>query len=170
MSDKLLLKDEIESFLYREADYCDNWELQQWIDLWADGEILYQVGPLATPDAEQLDPKDILYLINDNRFRLEQRVIRMLKPTAHAEWPVRSRLRHTYSNFRDIKQDTDSISLKVNMLVARTREDTRGVAMIPGYIKLKLERQNDGELKLREKRIFVDLHVLSKPGTMSIII
>ena len=163
------LKDEIETLLYREADCADAWELNAWLDLWADGEVMYEVGPLDTPNAENLSHNDILYLISDNRFRLEQRVIRMGKATAHAEYPVRSRIRHHYSHLRDIKVAGDDVTCKVNMLVTRTRRDTEGVAVIPGSVLFKLSRQS-GILKIREKRVFLDLHVLSKPGTMSIIV
>ncbi len=163
------LKEQIEELIYREADHADGWELTQWLAMWADGEVLYEVGPLDTPNAESMSHNDILYLLSDNRFRLEQRVIRMGKATAHAEYPVRSRIRHNYSHLRNIKTDGEAITFKVNMVVTRTRRDTEGVAVIPGYVLFKLAQQG-GSLKIREKRVFLDLHVLSKPGTMSIII
>lgn len=163
------LKEEIETLLYAEADHADAWTLKDWLGLWAEGEVLYEVGPLDTPNAETLSHNDILYLVSDNRFRLEQRVIRMGKATAHAEYPVRSRIRHSYSHLRNIAVNGDDVSCKVNMIVTRTRRDTEGVAVIPGSVLFKLVRQG-GALKIREKRVFLDLHVLSKPGTMSIII
>lgn len=169
MSTSAQLKQEIEELIYREADYCDAWQLTNWMDLWAEGEVIYEVGPLDTPDAEELSARDILYLVSDNRFRLEQRVIRMGKSTAHAEWPVRSRLRHLYSNLRNIEEQDGEISLRVNMMVTRTRRDTDGVSVLPGYVLFKLVRQGE-ELKIREKRVFLDLHKLSNPGTMSILI
>lgn len=169
MNQTLLLKDEIETFLYREADYCDNWQLNDWLRLWADGEVLYEVGPLDKSQGDQLSPRDVLFLVSDNRFRLEQRVLRMGKNTAHAEYPVRSRLRHVYGNLRDIESRGDEVLFKINLLVSRTRRDTEGVTILPGYATFRLLRCG-GELKIREKRIFLDLHVLANPGTMSIII
>jgi len=170
MTDKLLLKDKIEAFLFAEADCCDSWKLKEWHEFWAkEGEILYQIGPLDTPNGEEMSQNEILYLVSDNRFRLEQRVIRMQKPTAHAEWPVRSRLRHSYTNLRDIQVEDNRISCRVNMLVARTRRDTEGVSLIPGYVIFQLEQQQD-QFKMRQKRIFVDLHMLSKPGGMAVIL
>ena len=163
------LRNEIETLLYQEADHADAWELKEWLALWADGEVLYEVGPLDTVNAENMSRNDILYLLSDNRFRLEQRVIRMGKATAHAEYPVRSRVRHTYSHLRNVECSGDEISLKVNLVVTRTRRDTEGVAVIPGYVLFKLVKTGNG-LRIREKRVFLDLHVLSKPGTMSIII
>lgn len=169
MTDRLLLKDEIETFLFQEADFCDSWKLAEWLALWAEGEIAYQIGPLDTPDGDLISQNDMLYLVSDNRFRLEQRIIRLQKPTAHAEWPIRSRLRHSYTNVRNIVETGNSITFRTNMLVARTRRDTEGVSVIPGYVVFKLER-HQGVLKIREKRIFLDLHMLSKPGTMALII
>ena len=168
MSDNKL-KDELETLLYEEADYADGWQLKVWLALWAEGPVLYEVGPLDTPNAENMSHNDILYLLSDDRFRLEQRIIRMGKATAHAEYPVRSRTRHNYTHLRDVKIDGSDVTFKVNMIVTRTRRDTEGVSVIPGYVLFKLVREGSA-LKIREKRIFLDLHVLSKPGTMSIII
>jgi len=170
MTDKLLLKDKIESFLFAEADCADDWKLKEWFALWADeGDLLYQIGPLDTPNGAEISHNAMLYLVSDNRFRLEQRIIRLQKPTAHAEWPIRSRLRHSYTNLRDIQVEGNRISCRVNMLVARTRRDTEGVSVIPGYVIFHLEDQQ-GQLKIRQKRIFLDLHMLAKPGTMALII
>lgn len=169
MTDRLLLKDEIETFIFEEADCCDSWELTEWLAMWAEGDISYQIGPLDAPEGDKISQNDMLYLVSDNRFRLEQRVIRLQKPTAHAEWPIRSRIRHSYTNVRNITQTGNSVTFKTNMLVARTRRDTEGVSIIPGYVMFKLERVS-GALRIREKRIFLDLHILSKPGTMALIL
>ena len=104
------LKEEIETLLYLESDHADDWQLTDWLGLWAEGEVLYEVGPLDTPNAEKLSHNDILYLVSDNRFRLEQRVIRMGKATAHAEYPVRSRIRHNYSHLRNINVSGDEVT------------------------------------------------------------
>ncbi|GLR65591.1 hypothetical protein GCM10010909_02690 [Acidocella aquatica] len=163
------LRQEIEQLLYLEADYADDWQLTSWLGLWAEGELLYEVGPLDTPRGDRLSHNQVLYLLSDDRFRLEQRVIRMGKPTAHAEAPVRSQTRHNYTHLRNIAVDGDVITFKVNMLVTRTRRDNEGVAILPGYVLFTLARQN-GALKIQRKRIFLDLWVLSNPGTMSIIL
>ena len=163
------LKHEIEQLLYLEADYADDWLLTDWLGLWADGELLYEVGPLDTPRADRFSHNQVLYLLSDDRFRLEQRVIRMGKPTAHAEAPVRSQTRHNYTHLRNIIVAGDTVTFKVNMLVTRTRRDNEGVTILPGYVLFKWVRQN-GALKIQENRIFLDLWVLSNPGTMSIIL
>jgi len=169
MSDTAQLKAEIEDLIFLEADYCDDWKLEEWMALWADGEVTYEVGPLDTPEAEETTTRDVLYLVSDNRFRLEQRIIRLGKSTAHSESPIRSRLRHLYSNIRQVSRDGDNISFRVNMVVTRTRRDTDGVTILPGYVAFKLVR-HDGDLKIREKRVFLDLHKLSNPGTISVLV
>ncbi len=163
------LRHEIEQLLHLEADYADDWQLPEWLGLWAEGEILYEIGPLDTPRGDRLSHDQALYLLSDDRFRLEQRIIRMGKPTAHAESPVRSRTRHLYTHLRNIAAEGGIITCKVNMLVTRTRRDTEGVAILPGYVLFTLARQN-GALKIQRKRIFLDLWVLSNPGTMAIIL
>ena len=64
------LKHEIEQLLYLEADYADDWLLTDWLGLWADGELLYEVGPLDTPRADRFSHNQVLYLLSDDRFRL----------------------------------------------------------------------------------------------------
>jgi p-cumate 2,3-dioxygenase subunit beta len=169
MPDLILLKHQLEDFLYTEADYCDNWELPQWLSLWAEGEVTYEIGPLDPPRGETPTKDDMLFLVSDNRFRLEQRVIRLQKSTAHAEFPIRSRLRHSYTNLRYISIEDNEIRFKVNLLVARTRADTRGVNILPGYVDFKID-QSQKEFKIREKRIFLDLNTLADPGTMAVIL
>ena len=163
------LREEIENLLFSEADLADTWQLQEWLALWAPGEVLYEVGPLNTPQGEKTTHADVLYLLSDDRFRLEQRVIRMGKVTAHAEYPVRSIIRHHYTHLRQIQVQGEEVSFKVNMLVSRTRRDQEGVSMMPGCVLFKLVRL-DGALRIREKRVFLDLHVLAHPGTLSIIV
>lgn len=110
-----------------------------------------------------------MYLIADDRSRLEQRVIRMGKHSAHAEYPIRSRTRHFYSNLRDVQEHGDAITFKVNLLVTRARTDADGVALFPGVAVFQVTTQA-GELKLREKRVFLDLIVLANPGTLTFMI
>ena len=160
---------ELEDFIYREADLADDWQLEQWLALWAPGPLLYEIGPLDTTRGDRMNVNEAMFLLSDDRFRLEQRIVRLGKPTAHAETPVRSRLRHSYTHLRDIQVDGSDVNFRVNLLLTRTRRDAEGVAVIPGYVTWRLVRA-DGALRIREKRIFLDLHVLSRPGTLAFII
>ncbi|WP_017776854.1 aromatic-ring-hydroxylating dioxygenase subunit beta [Paraburkholderia kururiensis] len=164
------LADRLNAFLCLEADHSDAWRLKEWWGLWAStGELHYEVGPLGVDNAEATTVGDGMYLIADNRSRLEQRVIRMGKRSAHAEYPVRSRTRHFYANLRNVEENESGVSFRVNLLVTRTRTDAEGVALFPGVALCQVTTQA-GEFKLREKRVFLDLNVLTNPGTLTFMI
>src|SRR5271170_378594 len=103
LSPAMLTRIQIEDFIYREAALLDQWRLDEWLALYTE-DCRYEIGPTGKPDAGQLSPETSLFLVADNRFRLEQRVIRLNKPTAHAEYP-HSRSRRLYSNVR-VLEDT----------------------------------------------------------------
>src|SRR5690625_1706427 len=74
---------QIEDFLIDEAWMLDSWRLEEWIELFT-MDCSYQVPATDSPDS---DPTKTWSLINDRRTMLEQRVIRLKKPEAHAEFP-----------------------------------------------------------------------------------
>ena len=103
----------VEDFLYREADCLDRWALEEWLALWADtGEISYVVAPTGEPDVAELEPSTAMFLIADDRYRLQQRVIRMGKKTFHSEYRP-SRTRHMYSNVRLLRQTDETVDVCV---------------------------------------------------------
>src|SRR2546423_2968027 len=70
-----------ESFLYHEAALLDGWRLDEWLALMAP-DAHYRVPPLDLPAAA---PGEALYLIDDDRQRLESRVRQLTGKTAWAE-------------------------------------------------------------------------------------
>ena len=76
--------------------FIDRWKLDEWLALYT-LDCRYEISPTGKADAAELSPETSLFLVADNRFRLEQRVIRLNKPTAHAEYP-HSKVRHIVSN------------------------------------------------------------------------
>lgn len=158
---------EVEDFLFREADMLDRWQLDEWMTLWATGkDVSYEVAPTGEPNTSELDPKTSMFLIADDRDRLEQRIIRMKKPSFHAEY-VRSRIRHMYSNVRIEKQDDDSLDVAFNSAVFRTRQ---GVTVVyPSLTRGRLKKTSQGLLFIR-KRIDLDLDHLATMGALTIIL
>jgi len=89
---------EIEDFLYHEAALLDRWDLAGWDALFSeDGR--YEIAPISLGAQDQLDPAKVLFLVADERGRITQRTIRLMKKSAHAEYP-HSRTRHLVSNVR----------------------------------------------------------------------
>lgn len=89
-------REQVEDFMFLEAEMLDEWRLKEWLGLFtADGG--YYVP--TTDSAPNASPDNALFYVADDRFRLEQRVERLLKRTAHAEFP-KSKTRHLVSNVR----------------------------------------------------------------------
>ena len=110
MSAALMLRLSVEDFLYREAALLDDWNLKEWLALFSPS-ARYEIAPTGDPEAGTLSSADALFLVADDRERLEQRVIRLQKPQAHAEYP-HSRVRHVYSNVRILKDTGAQIEVK----------------------------------------------------------
>src|SRR5262249_36372221 len=99
------LRARIEDFLYLEADLLDEWRIEEWFALFAEGAT-YEVPP--TSDGDEDDPARSLFYIADDYVRLRERITRLTKKEAHSEFP-RSRQRHMISNVR-ITRMTDGVA------------------------------------------------------------
>ncbi len=86
MDAQLLLRLRIEDFLFEESDLLDQWRLDEWLALFTE-DAHYYVPPtdLRGDDA---DPNTSLFYICDDRNRMNERVIRLKKASAHSEWPT----------------------------------------------------------------------------------
>ncbi|GAB2961534.1 aromatic-ring-hydroxylating dioxygenase subunit beta [Amycolatopsis acidiphila] len=107
---------EIEDFLYLEASLLDEWRLEEWVELFT-LDCTYEVPATDAPEA---DPALSWSLIHDRRTMLEQRVIRLKKPEAHAEFP-HSRTSRIIGNVRILEQREDSLEVSASFLVSRMK-------------------------------------------------
>jgi p-cumate 2,3-dioxygenase subunit beta len=154
---------ELEDFLYQEADLLDEWRLDEWVQLFTD-ECSYLVPSTdVSPDAS---PAENLFYVADNRHRLEQRVIRLMKKTAHAEYP-RSRTRHLISNIRVRGEDGGHTMATCNFATYRAR---RGVTdTYIGHHRYRLVREG-ALVKIQEKRSILSQEGLRPHGRISMIV
>lgn len=86
------LYEQVQQFVFREARLADQWQLDEWLALWAP-QALYWV-PVNHDD---VDPRRELSLIYDDRQRLEMRIARINSGMAWTQEP-RSRMRRVLSN------------------------------------------------------------------------
>ena len=153
---------EVEDFLIHEADLINTWQLNEWAQLFDDqGE--YQVPPTDCPDGE---PEVELFLIYDDKFRLEQRAIRQLKKTDHSEFP-RSRVTHIIANVLVSEGADDYFNVKCNATVHRSRQLRHDI--FPVCCKYRMLRDGD-TFKIRRKRVILGIETLRNQGKLSIII
>ncbi|HEX2891284.1 aromatic-ring-hydroxylating dioxygenase subunit beta [Vineibacter terrae] len=152
----------VENFLYHEAALLDDWRIEEWFALFAEGAT-YEVPP--TGDGDETDPATSLFYIADDYVRLRERVTRLLKKEAHSEFP-RSRQRHMVSNVRVTTLVGGVADVACNFVTYRAR---RGV--VDTYYGQHLYRIdcNAAPWRIRSKRSVLDMDMLY-PGKLSIII
>ncbi|WP_216892863.1 aromatic-ring-hydroxylating dioxygenase subunit beta [Nocardia alni] len=107
---------EVEDFLYFEAMLLDDWRLEEWIELFTI-DCTYEVP---ATDAPNSDPGLTWSLIHDRRTMLEQRVIRLKKPEAHAEFP-HSQTSRIIGNVRITERSEQFLLVQANFIVSRMK-------------------------------------------------
>ena len=157
---------EVEGFLYREARLLDAWRLREWEELFTeDGR--YLVPPVGIENPEEADPTRMLFIVADDRLRIGQRVIRLMKPSAHAEYP-HSRTRHLVSNVEVLGEDAEGrLRVTACFVVYRVRHREFGTYM--GQSFYTLVRTADS-FRIAEKRACLDLDALMPQGALAFIL
>ncbi|MDH1699645.1 aromatic-ring-hydroxylating dioxygenase subunit beta [Acinetobacter johnsonii] len=157
-----ITRSQIEDFLYLEAHLLDEWDLHGWHDLFTE-DATYLVP--STDLSKDTSPDNALFYIADDAIRLKERVIRLLKRTAHSEYP-RSRTRHFVTNVRLLGLNDGVLSVSAAYTTYRIKGNT-DVYVGVNYYKLKIV---EGSIKILEKRSVLDLENLRPHGRVSIIL
>jgi p-cumate 2,3-dioxygenase beta subunit len=158
-----LTRQDVEEFLYHEALLLDDWRLPEWLALFTDDASYLVPTTTASRDAS---PKDTLFYIADDRFRLNERIVRLAKKGAMAEFP-RSRTRHLVSNVLVTSRSTEELLVSAAFVVYRAKDGV--MSQYVGSYRYRLCCV-DGELRIREKRCTLDSDGLRPQGRISIIL
>lgn len=158
-----LNRSDVEDFLFAEADLIDNWKLPEWLELFTEDGVYYVPSTDVDPSAK---PDDNLFYIADDRFRLGERVKRLMKRTAHVEYP-RSKLRHLVSNVRILERGDDELRVSTAFIVHRTKEAVTDVYFGTGLYRLVVR---EGKLLIQEKRSVLASDGLRAQGRVSFIL
>ena len=158
-----LTRSELEDFLFEEAELLDSWQLEAWRQLFTP-ECSYIVPNLALPGDTPAD--GVLHLIVDDGHHLTERVKRLGKKTAHAEFP-RSRGRRLVSNVRIVKRSEAELHATANFITWRTSQQTTDSYFGQHRYVFVL---HDGQLRIRDKRTVLDIGSLRPQGRLSIIV
>lgn len=159
-------REDVEVFLYREAALLDDWKLKDWLALFTD-DAIYEVPTMdAARDAGTASPKESLFYIADDRFRLGERVSRLGKRGAHAEFP-HSRTRHLVSNVLIDGRDDDGLDVQAAFAVHRFKDGVGDLYV--GRYRYRLVVR-DGALRIRAKRALLDMDSLRPQGRISILL
>ena len=160
---KLVTRAEVEDFLYHEAALLDEWRLEEWPALLTE-DAAYYVPPNDQPEG---DHRHTLFLVADDRERIRQRIIRVLDPNCHAEFP-KSRTRRMINNVRILKVEGDLISVAANFVCYRFRRYER-IREYVGSYHYVLRRAGD-TFRIKERRVLIDAHELGSLGSVSFIL
>ena len=160
-ADKPTLREQVENFLFREAELLDDWRLDDWVALFTeDGRYV-----VPTTDLPEGDPKRDLVFIDDDITRLRARAVRLNSRHAHREYPW-SRTRRFVSNVRVAETGDGELSVTSNVMVYRFRSG-EGAPYV-GSVHYILRRDGEG-MKIAYRRAVLDLEALSWHGAVSII-
>lgn len=152
----------IEDFLYQEAELLDEWKLEEWASLFSSNGS-YLIPPMGNPNA---DFNQSLYLVRDDRARLEQRAKRLLKKEAHVEYPHSTTL-HNVSNVRIVEIEDEVVTVKCNFATYRTKREV--IDCFVGVNEYKFVEE-EGQLKILEKKVVLNIDSLRPHGKVSIIL
>jgi p-cumate 2,3-dioxygenase beta subunit len=154
---------DVEDFLFREAELLDEWRLPEWLALFTDDAHYYVPSTDLAPDAT---PDNNLFYIADDRFRLGERVARLMKRTAHSEFP-RSKVRHLVSNVRLHSTEDDEVGVRANFVTYRTKDGVTDQYV--GSYRYRL-LPYESSFRILEKRCLLDMDGLRPQGRISIIL
>lgn len=153
----------IEQYLFEDADLLDSWRLHEWLARFAvDGRYL-----VPTTDLPDGDPTRDLFLVQDDRFLLEQRVKSLLTRAAHAEYP-HSRTRRLVTNVRARELPDDRVLALANFAIFRTR--TGVLDTYVGSYRIVLAPDFAHGFVMLERRAVLDLDALRPHGKVSILL
>jgi p-cumate 2,3-dioxygenase subunit beta len=159
---QVLLRQQVEEFLYAEAALLDAWALDDWLLLF-DEDAKYEVPCNDAPDG---DPARDLMLIDDNSVRLAARVSRLNSRRAHREYP-HSRTNHQVFNVRVQDVSAEEASVTASFTVWRFRAGRTSCYV--GQYRYRLRRSDDG-FRIAAKRAELDMTDLRSVGDVAIIL
>ena len=162
----LLLKQDVEAFLYHEANLLDDRRYEEWLDLLTD-DVRYWVPMRRNVKFGELEREftregqDINWF-DEGKTTLTQRVRQILTGVHWAEEPL-SRLSHLVTNVEITEvtpaaADAEEVSLRCRFIIYRNRVATETDILV-GRREDKLRRL-DGGWAIAQRQVFLDQNVL----------
>lgn len=162
----LLLKQDVEAFLYHEANLLDDRRYEEWLDLLTD-DVRYWVPMRRNVKFGELEREftregqDINWF-DEGKTTLTQRVRQILTGVHWAEEPL-SRLSHLVTNVEITEatpsaDDAAEVSLRCRFIIYRNRVATETDILV-GRREDRLRRV-DGAWMIAQRQVFLDQNVL----------
>jgi 3-phenylpropionate/cinnamic acid dioxygenase small subunit len=160
---RLLLKEEIESFLYREAELLDERRYEEWLDLFTEDAHYFMPMrrnvPRGEPEREFTRAGVDVNWFDEGKETLTRRVKQILTGVHWAEEPP-SRICHLVSNVQVVAPAPApaEVTVKSRFLVYRNRVETETDFLVGK--REDLLRRVDGGWKIARRTIVLDQNVL----------
>ena len=162
----MLLQNEVEQFLYHEAELLDDRRFAEWLDLLAE-DIRYYMPMRRNVKFGELEREftregqDINWF-DEGKATLERRVNQILTGVHWAEEPL-SRICHMVSNVQILEatspaEDATEVTLKCRFLIYRNRVETETDFLIGK--REDVLRKEDGSWKVAQRKVILDQNVL----------
>lgn len=166
--ERMLLKHEVEEFLFLEADVLDSRRYEDWLDLLAE-DIHYWMPVRRTTTAREAGreftkPGGVAFF-DDDFATLKMRVDRMLLGGAWAEDPP-SRTRRLIANVRIVDRTEDEVTVSSNFQLYRTRLGSEEDSWIGR--REDVLRRVDGGFRLARRHIFLEQTVILSQNLSSL--
>lgn len=163
---RLLLKQVIEEFLYREADLLDERRYEDWLGLLSD-DVRYWMPmrrnvKFGEEEREFTRAGQDISWFDEGKETLTRRVKQLLTGMHWAEEPV-SRISHMVSNVRLLETnpfaaEPQEVTVRCRFLVYRNRVETETDFLVGK--REDLLRRADGDWKIARRKIILDQNVL----------
>jgi 3-phenylpropionate/cinnamic acid dioxygenase small subunit len=163
---RLLLKQEIEDFLYLEADLLDDRRYEEWLALVAD-DVRYWMPmrrnvKFGEEEHEFTRAGQDINWFDEGKETLTRRVKQILTGIHWAEEPV-SRISHMVSNIRLVEVNPSleapaEVTVKCRFLIYRNRVETETDFLVGK--REDLLRRVDGQWNIARRKIVLDQNVL----------
>jgi 3-phenylpropionate/cinnamic acid dioxygenase small subunit len=160
---RLLLKEEIEVFLYREAELLDERRYEEWLDLFTEDAHYFMPMrrnvPHDEPEREFTRAGTDVNWFDEGKDTLTRRVKQILTGVHWAEEPP-SRICHMVSNVQVARTDSAAgeLVVKSRFLVYRNRVETETDFLVGK--REDVLRRVDGGWKIARRKIVLDQNVL----------
>ena len=159
--DRLLLKEEIEAFLYHEAELLDERRYEEWLDLFTEDAHYFMPMrrnvPHDEPEREFTRAGTDVNWFDEGKDTLTRRVKQILTGIHWAEEPP-SRTCHIVSNVQVLAADAAEVTVKSRFLVYRNRVETETDFLVGK--REDVLRRRDGGWKIARRKIVLDQNVL----------
>ena len=156
------LKQEIEEFLYQEADLLDTRKFREWLDLLADDLVYFM--PIRRnvkfgehDERENTKQGEGISWFDEDKWTVTKRVEQILTGVHYAEEPL-SRVTHMVSNIRLLEIKPDEVTVSCRFLVFQSRVEYENYTFIGR--RTDILRRNGDSWLIARRELILDQNVL----------